>query len=458
MADLREEIRWDATNEEIVWRSPIEDFNNGSTVIVDASQFAVFYMNGQCSEVLEAGMHVLETCEIPFIKRIFQKVTGGKTSFRAQLYYVNRVEIAKLRWGVGHITYKDTKGPVFEIGARGLYNIRISNPRKFIEKINGVDAWFDRDEMEDRFRELVASAVDNTLVNALYDNNISIIDAARHRVKIAESVRPEVEALFDDYGVSISQFIIERIAVPEDDEGYRELLELEKTEGLQARQLKLEAQREITRAEIEAGKLDITSGASARQRQREGYTYQDERRFDVLETTAQNEGGAMGGLGGQVMQLGVGLGTAGMVSSMMRENLSGPGGLLGQAPPPVANAAVQADKKAEATPCTKCGAALNEGAKFCLECGEKVVPKVAGTACVKCGNALPPNAKFCLNCGEKVLPVGHLVCPGCTKVVAQGKFCLECGQNLTPPNVTCACGYVFENDGKFCPECGQSRP
>lgn len=49
--------------------------------------------------------------------------------------------------------------------------------------------------------------------------------------------------------------------------------------------------------------------------------------------------------------------------------------------------------------CRKCGAELIEGAKFCLECGEKVVNEII---CAECGFRLPEKAKFCFNCGTKV--------------------------------------------------------
>ena len=67
MAQIREEIRFGGNNEDLVWKSPIRDFNTGSVVIVNESQGAVFYMNGEASDELGAGLHVLETCETPFI-------------------------------------------------------------------------------------------------------------------------------------------------------------------------------------------------------------------------------------------------------------------------------------------------------------------------------------------------------------------------------------------------------
>ena len=49
--------------------------------------------------------------------------------------------------------------------------------------------------------------------------------------------------------------------------------------------------------------------------------------------------------------------------------------------------------------CKKCGMELRENAKFCLECGEKVIKELK---CKQCGNILVPNSKFCDECGTKV--------------------------------------------------------
>lgn len=49
--------------------------------------------------------------------------------------------------------------------------------------------------------------------------------------------------------------------------------------------------------------------------------------------------------------------------------------------------------------CNKCGIVLNENAKFCSECGEKVIRELK---CKQCGNKLKDNSKFCDQCGTKV--------------------------------------------------------
>lgn len=46
--------------------------------------------------------------------------------------------------------------------------------------------------------------------------------------------------------------------------------------------------------------------------------------------------------------------------------------------------------------CSKCGAELDEAAKFCMECG---TPVSQNKKCIKCGAELPSKAKFCFSCG-----------------------------------------------------------
>ncbi|MEQ8155912.1 MAG: zinc ribbon domain-containing protein [Clostridiaceae bacterium] len=49
--------------------------------------------------------------------------------------------------------------------------------------------------------------------------------------------------------------------------------------------------------------------------------------------------------------------------------------------------------------CTNCNSEIPAGAKFCLNCGEKVKTELF---CPTCGEKMAPNAKFCPQCGNKL--------------------------------------------------------
>lgn len=56
--------------------------------------------------------------------------------------------------------------------------------------------------------------------------------------------------------------------------------------------------------------------------------------------------------------------------------------------------------------CQKCGSLVNDGAKFCQECGSEIATEtkeLEGNVCCQCGNILKKNALFCNKCGHKLL-------------------------------------------------------
>ena len=81
---------------------------------------------------------------------------------------------------------------------------------------------------------------------------------------------------------------------------------------------KLRQQTDLIYAQTEAQKVVIDSQAQATKRAQEGYTYQQERGFDVAEKVAQNEAV------GQFTNMGVGLGTMAGVGGVV-------GGVVGNA-------------------------------------------------------------------------------------------------------------------------------
>ena len=56
---------------------------------------------------------------------------------------------------------------------------------------------------------------------------------------------------------------------------------------------------------------------------------------------------------------------------------------------------VEEKKEAPAEKCPSCGAIIAPNAKFCAECGTKILRN-----CPECGTAVTLNQKFCPECGK----------------------------------------------------------
>ena len=196
----------------------------------------------------------------------------------------------------------------------------------------------------------------------------------------------------------------------------RRAIELEK-QMTQTEIAKREAEREIIKAQAEAEATRQAGFAEAQVMQAQGITKKDYVQADVQKAFAEgmgNMGGSGGSTMGDIMGIGIGLQAAGAMGGQFGNMFAGVG--------------AQQDNNAPTLTCNNCGAVIPANAKFCLQCGEKIsTPAADGTVvCPECGNTVA-KGKFCPECGHKFVTS----CPNCGKDVPPGaKFCLECGQKL----------------------------
>lgn len=89
-------IKYEGDNSVFVWKSPIEDFNTMSQLIVHENQEAIFFMNGQALDLFGPGRHTLETQNILLIGKALNRSTGDKTPFHCEVYDKHKLEFTKV--------------------------------------------------------------------------------------------------------------------------------------------------------------------------------------------------------------------------------------------------------------------------------------------------------------------------------------------------------------------------
>ncbi|MBO5417771.1 MAG: SPFH domain-containing protein [Clostridia bacterium] len=464
MAKIAEVIKYEGDNSTFVWKHPSEDFNSLTQLIVHESQEAIFFMNGEALDLFGPGRHTLETQNIPKLGKFINKTVDGETPFHCEVYFVNKTVQMAIKWGTdSKVRYLDPNlGIPLEIGACGEMNLAVADSRKLLLKLvgtmNGI-AWGENGigftkSVQNSFRPLISTAVKSNLSNAIKTNNINILEIDEKLEMLSEIMRKSIIGGFEEYGLTIPQFYITNVALPENDPNFRKMKELHtvsfQTRMIQAdalvksaqadaeaevtaarrkmemeRQLtatevaRREAERELIRAQAEAQAAKMAGLAEAEVMAAKGYNQRDVLAADVQKAYAEGIGnmtinGSGGGVAGDMIGLGVGMAAAGAVAPQLGEMFKG-----------FSNSAEKPVQENSNAKCAKCGAVLPDNAKFCLECGEKVVA-ADKVVCPECGNTVA-KGKFCPECGHKFL----MVCPNCGKELVSGaKFCLECGEKL----------------------------
>ena len=372
-----EVVKYNGKPNEMAWKYPNEELGTWTQVIVNETQEVVFIKEGKVFDVLKGGKrYTLSTDNIPLLNKVINLPFGGRSPFTAELWYINKIFALDVKWGTAPaIQLQDPKYKIFiPVTAFGQFGIKVSDSKKFLTKLVGTLPSFDHDIMVKYFRGVLVSNVKNIISGYLIKKNISILEINAYISEISLELENKIRPELDKYGIELVNFYVTSIEAPEDDPAVIKLKE----------------------ALSKKAEMDIV-----------GYDYTTKRSFDTLESASKNEGS------GNLMSAGIGMGMGFGVGGQMAKQMSNISDKLD----------ISNSKSKETIKCKKCGAIVDDIAKFCPECGEKI-----GDFCKKCGAKLTRSGqKYCPECGELQL----FLCPKCKKEIPEeSKFCPECGEKV----------------------------
>ena len=320
MAHIADVIKYEGDNSTFIWKHPREDFNSLTQLIVLESEVAIFFMNGQALDLFGPGRYTLETQNIPKIGKVLNRTTDGETPFHCEVYFINKTEQMSIKWGTdSKVQYVDpTYGFPISIGASGEMSLRVEDSRKLLVRLVGTEDFLTQSGLVNKFRGFLMTRVKTYIAQVIKANAINIFEIDENLTVFSENIHKLLIPDFAEYGLSLEKFFVTTIVKPDGDRQYEKFKELHFRQYADVAEAKLRQQTDLIYAQTEAQKVVIDSQAQATKRAQEGYTYAQERGFDVAEKVAQNEAV------GQFTNMGVGLGTMAGVGGAV-------GGVVGNA-------------------------------------------------------------------------------------------------------------------------------
>jgi len=361
-----EVIEWtDMEQDELVFRFPVQgkEIKMGAQLTVRESQAAVFVNEGQIADVFQPGRHTLSTENMPILTKLKSWKYGFNSPFKAEVYFISTRQFTGQKWGTTRpVMMRDQDFGLLRLRAYGIFSYKVNDPETFLKELFGTSGSFKTADINEQLTRMAVSSLSDLLA----ESQIPALDFSMHYDELSMEGRQKLQPKFNDYGFKLVSFTIENISLPEDVE---------------------KAMDKRTSMGVVGDLNKFTKYQTA----------------EAIREAANNEGGGLAGAGA-----GMGAGAA-MAHSMM-------GSMNSQ------QSTVQ--PQTTKVKCTNCGASVDENAKFCSSCGNKM--KIEKTSCIKCGAKIDEGTKFCPECGANQLE--KISCSKCGAELKPGtKFCPECG-------------------------------
>lgn len=370
-------IKYEGSNNVLVWKHPVEDFNTSAQLIVHDSQEAIVFKDGQASEPYLSGTHTIETANIPGIKRIVGLATGGVSPNHCEVFFINKSYSMNVCWGtpspweIHDISYQM---PV-RVQIYGSFNVKVIDSKTLIRKLVGTTTSFSQYDIHNYFRGIIINRITQCIANTIDKEKIAVVKVNSKLYEIAEKVLPLINKTLEKYGIEAEDFAIEGFNIIED-EYYKGV---KKAQEERARNVMLGTSHQYE----EAAKIAMEQAKNTGQSNQ----------------VAQAVTGVVSGFG---MAKAIGSVTQRIIEPLASEITPRNYETMDQ----FSMGSVSKNKESTSNVvCPNCGAQLVDGSKYCNNCGAKLEKEKNEEEYIECPNCGEKNIKgsnFCNNCGTKL--------------------------------------------------------
>ncbi len=265
-------IQFNGSPDDIVWKFPYNNISTAAQLVVNQSQEAVFLKGGEVADIFGPGTKTLSANNIPILQKLINLPFGGNTPFVAEVWYVSKTVRRNLKFGTERPV--DIWDPLIQnsvpVRAFGQYGVRIADSAAFLREMVGTLHLFTTDDIIEQFRSDIVQALSERITNFMTEEQVSVVTINGKLSAVSKYIRDQINDEFSRYGIEVTNLKVENINYDKNDPQVARILE---------------------------------GYAKSKERAVQGFTYQQERQFDILETAAGNEGQS-----GTVMGAGMGLG------------------------------------------------------------------------------------------------------------------------------------------------------
>jgi excisionase family DNA binding protein len=189
------------------------DFRFGSQVIVREYQQAVFYRDGKSYDTFGPGRHTITTANAPLLQGLVEQVTGGRTPFTAEVYFVSMREFLDQKWGTTEpIPLRDPDLGLVRLRGHGTFSFEINDPALFVNKVVGAQGIYQTSQVTRFLRAMVVAR----LTDLLGEIGKGLFDLPALYDEIGAGSKAKVQDDFANLGVQLKALYVNSISPTEE--------------------------------------------------------------------------------------------------------------------------------------------------------------------------------------------------------------------------------------------------
>ena len=211
-------IKWDQASEnDVVFTHPNQEFQWGSQLVVDESQKAIFYRDGKAYDVLPAGRHMLNTANLPLLTSAL-KLVYGKSPFQCKIVFVSTRKVQGKFGTQQPVMLKvsnDPQVPKFvQVGVRafGEFWYQVDDPKLFVVNVVGTKPTYGSEEIRNYLNGFFLERFMDVFAQYPFDEIYTKLDETSIEVKM------KIGKQLDRFGIGLMDLKIAGVSLRPEDE------------------------------------------------------------------------------------------------------------------------------------------------------------------------------------------------------------------------------------------------
>lgn len=209
-------IQMNASNDVLMWKYPANDIMRGAVIKVHQNQRALLYSSGQRIDNIGPGREiVVDSANIPGLKRLLNKATGGETSYPFEIWFANMTCEHNINIGITAddgilfpVLNKATGREMdFPMTAFGSYRFKLYNPEVYCDKLVGTTGLSSTKNVNDFFADQMKVLMIEVVQDLIGQNIFTITQLMGASRNLNETIRDNAnKELKQIYGIELTSF------------------------------------------------------------------------------------------------------------------------------------------------------------------------------------------------------------------------------------------------------------